>query len=87
MVHLINSLNSATTHIPPPPPPPPHTHTHTHTQSSLHINKKACMHMACGPNFQPIEMVRGLGEVIGKNLNILVGALGYSLQKGAGAHT
>ena len=27
------------------------------------------------------------GEVIGKNLNILVGALGYSLQKGGGAHT
>ena len=45
------------------------------------------MHMACGPNFQPIEMVRGLGEVIGKNLSILVGALGYSLQKGGGAHT
>ena len=42
------------------------------------------MHMACGPNFQPIEMVRGLGELIGKNLNILVGALGQFTKKGVG---
>ena len=42
--------------------------------------------MACGPNFQPIEMVRGLGEVIGKNLNILVGALGQFTKRGWGSH-
>ena len=44
------------------------------------------MHMACGPNFQPIEMVGGLGEVIGKNLNILVGALGQFTKRGWGSH-
>ena len=42
------------------------------------------MHMACGLNFQPLETVRGLGKVIGKNLNMLIRALGHSLQKGVG---
>ena len=45
------------------------------------------MHMACGLNFQPLETVRGLGKVIGKNLNMLIRSLGHSLQKRGGAHT